>query len=95
MITYFLQEYFGFTPSFAHAFFNGEPALKLAFFPLYVNTVILRSVLLRTPDGGVTTKALVQTTIAIRMEIINFVISFRMVDDTKNRETNLYYDMYV
>ena len=38
--TYFLQEYFGFTPSAAQAFLRGDPALKSFFWPLYVNTVI-------------------------------------------------------
>jgi hypothetical protein len=34
MRTYFLQEYFGFTPNAAQAFLSGEPALKSFFWPL-------------------------------------------------------------
>jgi hypothetical protein len=41
-----LQEYFGLTPSAAHAFFSGDPALKSCFFPLYVKTVIFNSLVL-------------------------------------------------
>jgi hypothetical protein len=38
--TYFLQLYFGFTPSVAQAFFKGDPSLKSAFLPLADNIVI-------------------------------------------------------
>ncbi len=41
---YFLQLYFGFTPSFATAFFKGVPGLKFIFFAPLLSTVILSSV---------------------------------------------------
>mmetsp|Transcript_15568 Transcript_15568/g.29366 ORF Transcript_15568/g.29366 Transcript_15568/m.29366 type:complete len:92 (+) Transcript_15568:677-952(+) len=42
--TYFLQLYLGLTPRLAQASLRGDPGLKSFFFPLYVRTVILRSV---------------------------------------------------
>lgn len=69
-----MHEYFGFTPSFAQAFFNGEPGLKLAFFAPYVKMVILSSEDERTPTGGCTTKALAHARIARRTVIKNLYI---------------------
>jgi hypothetical protein len=40
--TYFLQEYFGFTPNCWTAFERGVPALKSFFFPLKLKTVICK-----------------------------------------------------
>ena len=42
--TYFLQEYRGFIPSLAQAFFKGVPSLNSIAFPLYVSFVICNSV---------------------------------------------------
>lgn len=39
-----MQLYLGLTPRLAQAFLRGDPGLKSFFFPLYVSTVILRSV---------------------------------------------------
>ena len=37
-----MQEYFGLTPSFSHAVFNGVPSGMSIFFPFDVNTVMRR-----------------------------------------------------
>ena len=79
--TYFLHEYFGFTPNLAHAFFNGEPGLKSTFLPLAVKTVIWRLLLLLFPLLQLldTVKALVVEYAMItirRMDSIDFGIMF-------------------
>lgn len=63
------------TPSLAHAFFNGEPGSKSAFFPPYVNTVIWRLDLLRISNPVVdTVKALVNAMMDRMMDTINFMM---------------------
>ena len=72
-LTYFLQLYFGLTPSFAHAFFNGLPALKSFFFAPYVSIVIWRPVLLLKRDvvnGVDTVNALAAASIAMKNRVM-------------------------
>ena len=78
--TYFLQLYFGLTPSLAHAFFRGEPSLKSAFLPFADNIVIcscdddLRATLLLLGVKNALVKLMLPQMIAARKKMFTVFI---------------------